>query len=53
MAELASERRVPLLMTRDDLFAGAHSFEGAVTAFTRGGAFTNPSGRRWSGTIRE
>ncbi len=32
---LSSERRVPLLMTRDFLFAGAHSFEGAVAAFAR------------------
>lgn len=31
-----SELRVPLLMTRDFLFAGAHSFEGAVTAFAQG-----------------
>lgn len=31
-----SERRVPLLFTRSLLFAGAHSFEGAVTAFARG-----------------
>jgi len=30
-----SPRRVPLLMTRDLLFAGAHSFEGAVSAFAR------------------
>ncbi len=34
--ELPSEQRVPLLMTRDFLFAGAHSFEGAVSAFARG-----------------
>jgi hypothetical protein len=31
-----SERRVPLLFTRSLLFAGAHSFEGAVTAFAQG-----------------
>jgi hypothetical protein len=31
-----SPRRVPLLMTRSLLFAGAHGFEGAVSAFARG-----------------
>jgi len=31
-----SERRVPLLFTRSLLFAGAHAFEGAVTAFALG-----------------
>jgi hypothetical protein len=29
---------VPLLLTRSLLFAGAHGFEGAVTAFARGGS---------------
>ncbi len=29
-------RRVPLLFTRSLLFAGAHAFEGAVTAFAQG-----------------
>jgi len=33
---VASPRRVPLLMTTSLLFAGAHSFEGAVTSFARG-----------------
>lgn len=31
--------RVPLLMTRDFLFAGAHSFEGAVGAFADAGSY--------------
>ena len=30
-------RRVPLLFTRSLMFAGAHSFEGAVSAFAAGG----------------
>jgi len=30
------ERRVPLLFTRSLLFAGAHAFEGAVSAFAEG-----------------
>jgi hypothetical protein len=29
-------RRVPLLFTRSLLFAGAHAFEGAVSAFAEG-----------------
>jgi hypothetical protein len=38
MAEgVSSATRVPLLMTNDFLFAGAHAFEGVVTAFARGG----------------
>jgi hypothetical protein len=31
-----AERRVPLLFTRSLLFAGAHAFEGAVSAFAEG-----------------
>jgi hypothetical protein len=34
-ADLVSAGRVPLLMTRSLLFAGAHAFEGAVTAFAQ------------------
>ena len=34
--DVSAPDRVPLLMTRWLLFAGAHSFEGAVTAFARG-----------------
>lgn len=71
--DVADEKRVPLLFTRWLLFAGAHSFEGAVTALAQGknlagirraainnyargqgkkasrvgGAFTNPSDKRW------
>lgn len=33
--DVVSQARVPLLMTRTLLFAGAHSFEGAVSAFAR------------------
>ena len=33
---IAASHRVPLLMTTSLLFAGAHSFEGAVSAFARG-----------------
>jgi hypothetical protein len=35
---VASPAQVPLLLTRDFLFAGAHSFEGAVRAFADGGS---------------
>jgi len=35
--QVSSKRRVPLLMTKWLLFAGAHSFEGAVSALARGG----------------
>ena len=35
-APLTNPKRVPLLMTTSLLFAGAHSFEGAVTAFAKG-----------------
>jgi hypothetical protein len=39
---------VPLLLTRDHLFAGTHAFEGAVGSFLRvAGAFTNPADPRW------
>jgi hypothetical protein len=34
--DVSAPSRVPLLMTRTLLFAGAHSFEGAVTAFASG-----------------
>lgn len=34
---VSSSSRVPLLMTNDFLFAGAHAFEGAVSAFAAGG----------------
>jgi len=33
---IPSPARVPLLMTRDFVFAGAHAFDGALDAFTRG-----------------
>lgn len=33
-------RRVPLLFTRSLLFAGAHAFEGAVSAFAAGGTLS-------------
>jgi hypothetical protein len=33
---VSSAARVPLLMTNDFLFAGAHAFEGVVTSFARG-----------------
>lgn len=36
--DVVAEARVPLLMTRTLLFAGAHSFEGAVASFARGGS---------------
>ena len=36
--DVVAEGRVPLLMTRTLLFAGAHSFEGAVSEFARGGS---------------
>ncbi len=35
-AAVAARSRVPLVMTRDLLFAGAHSFDGAVRAFADG-----------------
>jgi hypothetical protein len=35
---LSSPARVPLLLTRDLLFAGSHALDGAVTAFARGGS---------------
>jgi hypothetical protein len=34
---LAAPTRVPLLLTRDLLFAGSHALDGAVTAFANGG----------------
>ncbi len=34
---LSSPTRVPLLLTRDLLFAGSHALDGAITAFARGG----------------
>ncbi|MEK7425213.1 MAG: hypothetical protein AAB131_15385, partial [Actinomycetota bacterium] len=37
-ADVPSPTRVPLLMTRDYLFAGAHSFEGVVSTFAAGGS---------------
>ena len=75
--DVSHQKRVPLLMTKTLLFAGAHSFEGAVSAFARArslsrirraaatsyatgqdktvrrvwSAFTNPSDRRWAGTV--
>jgi len=33
---LSSETQVPLLLTRDLLFAGSHALDGAITAFARG-----------------
>jgi len=36
-APIANRRRVPLLMTTSLLFAGAHAFEGALSAFAGGG----------------
>lgn len=36
LARVPSPARVPLLMTRDFLFAGSHAFEGAVRAFAEG-----------------
>ena len=35
---LSAPTRVPLLLTRDLLFAGSHALDGAVTAFARGGS---------------
>ncbi len=35
-----AERRVPLLFTRSLLFAGAHAFEGAVSAFAEGASLS-------------
>lgn len=40
-AEVSDEKRVPLLMTTDFLFAGAHAFEGAVWAFATGGSLAD------------
>lgn len=34
---LSSPAHVPLLLTRDLMFAGSHALDGAVTAFARGG----------------
>lgn len=34
---LSSPAHVPLLLTRDLLFAGSHALDGAITAFARGG----------------
>jgi hypothetical protein len=34
---LSAPTRVPLLLTRDLLFAGSHALDGAVTAFASGG----------------
>lgn len=38
-ADVPAAGRVPLLMTADFLFAGAHAFEGAVRAFAEGGSY--------------
>jgi hypothetical protein len=38
-ADVPAASRVPLLMTSDFLFAGAHSFEGAVWSFANGGSY--------------
>ncbi len=38
-ADVSSAARVPLLMTADFLFAGAHAFDGAVQTFAAGGSF--------------
>jgi hypothetical protein len=35
---LSAPTRVPLLLTRDLLFAGSHALDGAITAFARGGS---------------
>ena len=35
---LSAPTRVPLLLTRDLLFAGSHALDGALTAFARGGS---------------
>ena len=35
---LSSDAHVPLLLTRDLLFAGSHALDGAITAFARGGS---------------
>jgi hypothetical protein len=37
-ADVPAATRVPMLMTRDFLFAGAHAFEGVVSAFADGGS---------------
>jgi hypothetical protein len=34
---LAAPTRVPLLLTRDFLFAGSHALDGAIAAFVDGG----------------
>jgi len=36
---ISGDERVPLLLTADLLFAGAHSFDGAVRAFAVGDTF--------------
>ena len=36
-AALAAPTRVPLLLTRDLLFAGSHALEGAIDALAAGG----------------
>ncbi|HWE27223.1 MAG TPA: hypothetical protein VHB97_04435, partial [Polyangia bacterium] len=38
---LVSPARVPLLLTRDLLFAGSHALDGAITAFARGGTLAD------------
>jgi hypothetical protein len=39
--DVPAATRVPLLMTRDYLFAGAHAFEGTITAFAEGGTLAS------------
>jgi len=39
--DVPAATRVPLLMTSDFLFAGAHSFEGAVWSFATGGCYAD------------
>jgi len=41
LAPVPSPARVPLLMTRDFLFAGSHAFEGAVRAFAAGASLAD------------
>jgi len=38
---LSSPSRVPLLLTRDLLFAGSHALDGAIDAFARGGTLAD------------
>ena len=38
---LSAPTRVPLLLTRDLLFAGSHALDGAVDAFARGGTLAD------------